>query len=121
MKLKQNKIRYFDSNKKKLVNKSIEKQNNFENMKAHTKGKTKISTIKDHINNMQDSGIFISNQNLFSIKTPVIKNQKKNQPENIYNSYDESSLYSSKFIKEEHEFKLKSDKSKDSFQNVMIK
>jgi hypothetical protein len=90
-------------------------------MKAHTIGKTKISTIKDHINNMQDSGIFISNQNLFSIKTPVIKNPKKNQPENIYNSYDESSLYSSKFLKEEHEFKLKSDKSKDSFQNVMIK
>ena len=78
-------------------------------MKVNTKVKTKISSIKDHINHMQDSGIYISNQNIFSIRTPTIKIQTKKLPENIYNSYDERSLYSSKFINEEHEFKLKSD------------
>ena len=47
------------------------------------------------------------------MKTPNKMNKIKNQIVNVYNSYDERSLYSSKFINEEHDLKLKSEKSKD--------
>lgn len=43
------------------MNKSIERSNNFEKIKVNPKINTKISSIKDHISHMQDSGIFINN------------------------------------------------------------
>ena len=42
------------------MTKSIEKQNIFQNTKLNTYIKTKISSIKDHISHMQESGIYIN-------------------------------------------------------------